>query len=264
MRCLATPTLAILGVLVCAALPPRLAWAQGLEEPQAPADMEAKARALYERGIRHYNLFEYDQAIEAFKEGYKLSGIPAFLFNIAQSYRLKGDCVQALLFYRNYLRSHPDAENRKIAEEKMAAMEECVRKAEAEKARAAEKPLGNVAPHTQKRTHLKVLGLLSLGMGLTLGGASVYFGLQARESSSKISDLYKAGGTWDRAAQDTERWGRLSQALMITLAASGAAFVTTGAVVTWYGFRPAEQPPRGRLAFVPSPTGGAVVCVGAF
>jgi tetratricopeptide (TPR) repeat protein len=96
------------------------AWAA-----QGPAPATPSARELTERGLAHYNVGEYDQAIEAFKQAYLMSNEPGLLFNIAQSYRLKGDCNQALQAYKSYLRADPAANRAKI-EARIAEMEKCV------------------------------------------------------------------------------------------------------------------------------------------
>src|SRR5262245_20805216 len=86
----------------------------------------AAARALYEKGLKHYNLAEYPEAIALFREAYHSSDAPEFLFNIAQAYRLRGDhCTQALQFYRSYLRVAPESSKRKSVEAAMIDMERC-------------------------------------------------------------------------------------------------------------------------------------------
>ncbi|HET9989953.1 MAG TPA: hypothetical protein VFQ65_15590, partial [Kofleriaceae bacterium] len=62
----------------------------------AHADDRAAAKQLYDEGLRHYNVAEYPAAIVAWKQAYVLSKKPILLFNIAQAYRLAGDCKQAL------------------------------------------------------------------------------------------------------------------------------------------------------------------------
>src|SRR5262245_62171614 len=75
------------------------------ESPLAPAQIHLT------EGNRHFNLAEYDLAIAEYKEAYRLSDKPGLLFNIAQAYRLSGDCPMALRFYENYRRLAPQAEN---------------------------------------------------------------------------------------------------------------------------------------------------------
>lgn len=76
----------------------------------AKAD-KAKAVALYDEGLRHYNVAEYPEAIAAWKQAYLLSKKPLLLFNLGQAYRLSGDCKQAMTFYDSYQREEPSPKN---------------------------------------------------------------------------------------------------------------------------------------------------------
>src|SRR5437667_6957916 len=76
----------------------------------------AAARSLYMQGTAAYNIGEFAEAVEKFKAAYKLRPEPAFLYNIAQSYRHLKEHSQALFSYRSYLRSAPNAPNRAEAE----------------------------------------------------------------------------------------------------------------------------------------------------
>src|SRR5215813_608889 len=95
-------------------------------QAHGPAD-QARARKLTDEGLTHYNVAEYDQAIESFKAAYVISKAPGLLFNIAQAYRLKGDCAQALHFYKNYLRVEPSAKQRAKAQARVEEMSRCTR-----------------------------------------------------------------------------------------------------------------------------------------
>ena len=77
----------------------------------ALADDTAKAKQLYDEGLRHYNVAEYPQAIESWKQAYLISKKPLLLFNIGQAYRLSGDCKQAMTFYDNYQNAEPTPKN---------------------------------------------------------------------------------------------------------------------------------------------------------
>jgi tetratricopeptide (TPR) repeat protein len=68
-----------------------------------------RSHDLFESGLAHYNLGEYQQAIDAFKEGYRLVPLPLFLFNIAQSYRRLGEPAKAMEFYQTFLKVDPQS-----------------------------------------------------------------------------------------------------------------------------------------------------------
>lgn len=96
-----------------------------LSSPAAAQDPNsAEARGCYERGQRYYDLGSYDNAIKEFKRGYLLSGLPAFLLNIAQAYRMQGDVGSAIEYYRRFLeRAEPEDPSRPGAEKILAELE---------------------------------------------------------------------------------------------------------------------------------------------
>ena len=99
-------------------------------DPAKPAAGEEtaslEARSLFEEGSRLYDLGDYEQAIQRFQRSYTLSGAVPLLLNIAQAHRLRGDCVQAVSFYRRYLDKRPDAPRRAEVEARLAEMQACV------------------------------------------------------------------------------------------------------------------------------------------
>jgi tetratricopeptide (TPR) repeat protein len=99
-------------------------------------DAKAAAKEHYQRGTSFYDLGRYPEAIKEFEAAYQLKNDPAFLYNLAQSYRQVGDPDQALHFYRTYLRYVPKAPNRAEIEERITALEKQV----AEKGTAAVQP----------------------------------------------------------------------------------------------------------------------------
>src|SRR5712691_7937698 len=74
----------------------------GLGSVVAYAD-DVKAKQLFEQGERAYNLGEWEQAVALFRKAYEESPEPAFLFNIAQTYRQWGNCRQSVFFYKRFL-----------------------------------------------------------------------------------------------------------------------------------------------------------------
>jgi tetratricopeptide (TPR) repeat protein len=81
------------------------------------------ARRHFEEGSKHFQLGEFDKAIDEYKAGYKAKPDPMFLYNIGQAYRLKNDFQNALFFYRSYLSTAPNADNRAAVEDRMRKLE---------------------------------------------------------------------------------------------------------------------------------------------
>jgi len=93
--------------------------------PAAAAD-KAKARELYRVGTQHYNLAEYDKALDSFKEAYRHLEDPIFLFNIGQCERQLDHKTEAVRFYRAYLRTAPTASNRGEVSALIAKLESAI------------------------------------------------------------------------------------------------------------------------------------------
>lgn len=107
---------AALATLALAALVARPALAKG-----AP---KAEAKQRYTAGMADYNLEDYDGAIKEFDAAYRLVQDPSFLYNIAQAHRMAKRADKALLFYRRYLNTLPQATNRAEVERTIHALEE--------------------------------------------------------------------------------------------------------------------------------------------
>jgi tetratricopeptide (TPR) repeat protein len=110
-----------------------LAWAD---------DPKQEAKARYTTAQSHYNLNEFQEALQDFKEAYRLFPDPVFLFNVAQCERQLGNPDEAIKFYRSYLRNKPKAPNRQEVARRIDEMQTAI---DAKNA-AAEKPSVNLAP----------------------------------------------------------------------------------------------------------------------
>ena len=109
-----------------------------LSQP-AHAEDKAKARAAYNQATQHYDLGEFEQALDGFKEAYRNYEDPAFLFNIAQCHRALGHKKDAVISYRSYLRKSPQAANRGEVQKTIEELEHAIADDDA-KAAAAAKP----------------------------------------------------------------------------------------------------------------------------
>jgi tetratricopeptide (TPR) repeat protein len=235
--------------------------------PPADAATDARvreARALYERGVRHFHLAEYDAAIDLFKAAYRTSEAPGFLYNIALAYRMKGDCAQALHFYRMYLRLEPAAPNRPEVEARIEEQRRCALAA----AQAASRP----APATQPAAPTARAGLgaapdgrpavaagrvdparpspppprgrLKRGFGLATAGAGVVlvavaaaYGAKAHGAADTINGLFRDGGQWDAHYRSVEADGRRASDLALGLSIAGGVALLGGATLYYLGWR---------------------------
>jgi tetratricopeptide (TPR) repeat protein len=92
--------------------------------PAAHADDHGRARAAFKLGSKHYNLGEFQQALDAFREAYREYDDPSFLFNIAQCERQLGHKKEAEREYRAYLNNAPEnSGNREAIKQIIAQLE---------------------------------------------------------------------------------------------------------------------------------------------
>ncbi len=132
-------------LLLWSALLPRIAFAQTPPAESADSGAEAEitpeAKEHFELGTRHYNLQEWQEAIKEYKEAYRLSPRPGFLWAIAQSQRLGDDCEAAIKSYQAFLRSNPSAQQSSLAWEFIATCQtELAEKKEAQAPPKVEEP----------------------------------------------------------------------------------------------------------------------------
>jgi tetratricopeptide (TPR) repeat protein len=105
----------------------------------ASADDRARARTAFRAGSQHYNLGEFQQALDSFKEAYRRVEDPSFLFNIAQCERQLGHKREAVREYRAYLNNADNAGNREAVKETIAQLQKEL-DADDERARDAARP----------------------------------------------------------------------------------------------------------------------------
>ncbi|MBX3269966.1 MAG: tetratricopeptide repeat protein [Sandaracinaceae bacterium] len=87
------------------------------------AEEDARARELFQLGDRLYQHGQYDAAIDAFQEAYRLSRRPLMLFNLANAQERAGYLAEAVENLTGYIDHAPEAERTAIAN-RIAAMRE--------------------------------------------------------------------------------------------------------------------------------------------
>lgn len=220
----------------------------------------------YEEGRRLYDLREWDQAIAKFKEAYRIRPDAKSLFNIAQALRLKGDCVEAVNFYRTYKRNFPKEKNLAKVDKFLADLEPCpkptavtpepvkpepakpepVKRREPVKLPEPVKPREPVKPGTASAPvspapdpdpvsvtePSRSIGTTqrTSGIGIAAIGALLAAGgvYYGFQASSLARDAQDGGGVWDPGLEDRGKGAARNARLL--LGAGGAAIVG-GAII---------------------------------
>jgi tetratricopeptide (TPR) repeat protein len=252
---------------------------------------KAKAKALYDEGLKHYNLAEWPDAIKAWKESYILSKKPLLLFNIGQAYRLAGDCKQAQTFYDSYQREEPNPKNQSELDEAIAI---CAKQGDAKPPeKPIEKPVTPVVtkpdtsnPATPGPTvaqggdaasmpnpdrqpvdtgpqmtggTVRLVGIGVGGAGVVMLGAGIYFALGARSAANEI-DGYT--GEWGPDQQAIEDRGEKKQKNAFIFGGIGLAAAIAGGVMFAIGGPKTTE--ASTVTIVPTNGGAGVGWAGRF
>jgi tetratricopeptide (TPR) repeat protein len=237
------------------------------DRTQTDDQKRAEAKTLYEQGLSHYNLGEFDQAITAFRKSYALTQAPGLLFNIAQAFRLKKDYEQATYFYTTYLRLQPDAANRADVEARLAEMQQAL---DEQKKLDRKPPIGTIAPEgntsttttpppttvtlptaTTKSTtpapespaeqsgargkSLITAGYVTAGAGAALVITGLVFGRMAKSAEKDLNQLSSDMGTWTAEQQDKYDTGKRNNTIAIISFVAGGAAIATGGTLWLLG-----------------------------
>ncbi|MBX3162567.1 MAG: hypothetical protein KF773_41785 [Deltaproteobacteria bacterium] len=218
-----------------------------------------KARAFADAGRHAHERGDYTAAIAAFKEAYVIAPAPALLFNLAQAYRLRGDCDDAALMYRRYLASAPPADEAALAAAHLATVEKCTSGHLAMRTpppRAATAVASvHAAPARPAHSHLRELGIGIAAVGAASLGVAIYEAGVAYQASSDVERAYAKGGH-GRAIAERDAEGREAATMARIFGVAGVAAVAGGAALYVLGKR-AERVP----VVAPIPGGGARVAV---
>jgi tetratricopeptide (TPR) repeat protein len=162
-----------------------------------------QAAALERQGGEFYRQGKYDEAIASFKKAYELSGAAGYLFNIAQAYRVKGDCAAASRYYTQYLVLAPVTPHRRTVEGLLRETEACsqTQPPAPQAENGPPKSIGSAPalagsidaqPRGQPSAR-RTLGWISLGVGVASLAAASAMGILALEKKDDL-DGYCVGG----------------------------------------------------------------------
>jgi len=239
-----------------------VALACGIASADTSARAKADATAAYQEGQRRYLDEDYVGAAVQFEIAYSKDPDPAYLFNIAQAYRLAKQCARAAEFYRTFLEKAAQPPNADAVRGYITEMDACT---QAKQSPIASPPPPAPPPPAPPRdagpsrlwNRARIGLFVAGGLGLAIGGINTYYVQHAEslyENACKPPDCAMWTDTSSRAANAAQDRGRRDQQYMIAGYAVGAAALGGAIAMTVLGRRHREAP----VAIVPARSGAVV------
>ena len=222
-----------------------------------------KSVELYTEGQRLYAAGAYLLAAAKFEEAYAIEQDPAFLYNVAQSYRQGRACASAVDYYRRFLDAVPAPPELPRIQGYIEDTAACAREQQANAPDPGEPPVrvSRTARSADSGTGKRAIGLISAAVGVAFVGSGVYFGLSTQDLADQRSALCREC-TWSpelaARAEDLDRRGRRSSNIAIGSYAVGGAALVGGAVLYMLGRR------EGARSVVIEPNAGGATVSSSF
>ncbi|HTR54588.1 MAG TPA: hypothetical protein VMJ10_28045 [Kofleriaceae bacterium] len=245
------------------------------------SDRKAQAEAAATDAETRFQNADYDGAVERFKAAYALDPDPGYLFDIAQAYRLAGDCASSADYYDKFLDVIPDPPNAEKVKAWLAEQRAC---AESRAREEKEKPVVPPAPHVvapppaprpapvapvapvapppaqpSRTKHTLALGLSAAGVAalavagfFTWDGHELHANMEAVQHSCTMADQCPAS-----TLDDYDSRGSRANAIAIAGYVAGGAAIASAAALYWLARSSAEAP------IAVAPTRGGAMVVGA-
>jgi len=242
----------VLAVLVAPAAGRALA-ADPPPSGSATSDDDLDDARMFEKALLHYDTREYDQAIDLFRKLYERRRAPALLFNLAQAYRLEGDCPKAVDHYHEFIRRDPTSPEVARAKAKLAELEPCKSNALQRAAAPAAGPppdstallaYSPIVTRTEPvlvrggtSASLRAGGVVLGAVGIGLSAAAGYYAWRSSQAGDEISGLFAKGGGWDDHFAAVDARGRAASDTATTLLVFASVSVVLGVAAYIYGWK---------------------------
>jgi tetratricopeptide (TPR) repeat protein len=147
-----------------------------MAQPAPADDAGERSRAADAEGKVLFEQDNFSAAIAKFTEAYELLNDPAYLFNIAQAYRLMGDCENSAVYYKRFLDDVPHPPNEDKIRAWYVSQLECVN-AKAKRAPSPAPAPVPVAPQptTSSTSGKRIAAYALAGTSLVAFGVGGYF-----------------------------------------------------------------------------------------
>jgi tetratricopeptide (TPR) repeat protein len=121
----------------------------------AASSAEEQARKAFVRGEQLFRAQKFHDAAAAFEEGHRLAPSPAFLYDLALTYRALNKPEQAISYYQAYLKAQPGATDRAAVETAIAEEQRKLAKAPPPAAKTVDKAAfaATTAPTSTSPSH---------------------------------------------------------------------------------------------------------------
>jgi tetratricopeptide (TPR) repeat protein len=255
----------VIATLVALAVFDSATWA-------APSAAEESRRHV-KKARKAYDTGRWDEAIQEFQKAYDLQSDPGLIYDLAQSYRRKGDLKQALDLYRNFVREEPDGPLRATADDHIRQLEASLAALNPPPPPTPVEPTPPPPPPQQSvpvahvpvvparpaPTHSRVLpiaGIATAAVGAVGIGVGVVMTLKANSLANDIEKNAQAG-SYNRS--DENKRSTYATMSYVCYGVGGAA-LAGGVLMYVLGSRNTDS----AVAFVPSADGGQLLVKGTF
>jgi hypothetical protein len=180
------------------------------------------------------------------------------VFNIAQAYRLRGDCANAVASYKKFVALDPTSSERADAEGFIKDLEPCpvVAQKPAVDARPINgAPAGNIGGPSEHPGRTKKYVAIGVGIaGLALVATGAIYGRKASSIADDIKADCADGCLWDDI-RDQDADGRSAERNQYIFLGAGVAAAATAGVLYWLGNKEHGSRPSA-VAITPRTEGG--------
>jgi tetratricopeptide (TPR) repeat protein len=230
-----------------------------LAQKESKISKEEAAKRFAE-AKQEYSLQEYDKALESFKELYRQTNEPVYLFNIAQCNRQLGNLEEALKGFKAFIQADPNSELKANAQTRITELEAAIaqKKAEEDKLAAEQKRIAEekraaelkAIQEAQKR-NTKPFFLAAAVTGsaaVVVGGTGLALGQLALAKRDNV--------TSQEEADKLTRMRRVS--VPLTIAGDIAAGVAIASIVTAFVVKKSSAKTE-TVSILLAPRGGEVM-----